>query len=91
MAEERISIFFIPDNPCNGCEVEHECPFDCPTKKEYDRCMTRKEAIEKMAKAIHYYEWAHDKHFPKWDELNGDIQNDYKNMANAALNALLEK
>lgn len=52
MAEERICINFIPDEPCNGCEVEHECPFDCPTKKEYDRCMPRKEAIEKMAKAI---------------------------------------
>ena len=50
---------------------------------------TRKEAIERMAKGIHYYEWAHDKHFPKWNELNSDIQNDYKNMAEAALNALL--
>lgn len=52
---------------------------------------TRQEAIEKMAKGIHFYEWAHDKHFPKWNELNSDIQNDYKSMAEAALNALLSE
>lgn len=58
--------------------------------EEYYDGISRTEAIEKMAKGIHFYEWAHDKHFPKWNELNSDIQNDYKNMAEAALDALLE-
>lgn len=51
--------------------------------------LPRKKAVEIMAKAIHFYEWGHHNNMPKWDELNEDIQNDYKNMAEAALNALL--
>ena len=75
MAEERIGINFIPDDPCNGCEVEQECPFDCPTKKEYDRCMTRQEAIKRIGKAIS-------------DALKKTM--DKKYVAEAALNALLK-
>lgn len=52
--------------------------------------LDKSKAIEKMAKAIHFYEWGHHNNMPKWDELNGDIQNDYRNMAGSALNALLE-
>lgn len=50
---------------------------------------SRQDAIERMAKGIHFYEWGHHNNMPKWEELNTDIQNDYKNMAEAALNALL--
>lgn len=57
---------------------------------DFYNTMTRQEAIEKMAKGIHCYEWEHTSHFPMWCELNDDIKNDYRNMAEAALNALLE-
>lgn len=79
MAEEKIAIAKIITNTDN----------DGSANLDHFKIFTRKEAIERMAKGIHYYEWAHDKHFPKWNELNSDIQNDYKNMAEAALNALL--
>lgn len=96
MAEEKFYIGKQIPNPCqkcrkevceNGCNKYNKYYYDFQKSKTY--LYSRTEAIEKMAKAIHYYEWAHDKHFPKWDELNCDIQNDYKNMAEAALNALL--
>ena len=51
--------------------------------------ITRAEAIERAAKGIHYYEWGHHNKMPKWNELNSDIQNDYRKMAEAALDALL--
>lgn len=68
-------------------ECDEKCFEQCEWKELTG--ISRQESIERMAKGIHYYEWAHDKHFPKWNELNSDIQNDYKNMAEAALNALL--
>ena len=50
----------------------------------------RQEAIERIAKGIHYYEWSwNKKSIPIWSELNEDIQNDYKRQAEFALNALL--
>lgn len=52
--------------------------------------ISRKEAIDIMARAIHFYEWGHHNNMPKWDELNSDIQNDYRNMAKAALDELLK-
>lgn len=79
MAEKEERILCI-----ETCEKIAECGYG-----DFYNTITRQEAIERMAKGIHYYEWAHDKHFPKWNELNSDIQNDYKNMAEAALNALL--
>lgn len=59
-------------------------------ENEKYQVMPRQDAINRMAKGIHYYEWAHSKHFPQWNELNDDIKEDYCNMAEAALNALLE-
>ena len=90
--EERIYVRgYGENNPCDTCEDTsgEECDY-CMENYEWNASISRQEAIEKMAKGIHFYEWAHDKHFPKWNELNSDIQNDYKNMAEAALNALLE-
>lgn len=84
---ERIHIRVVPyscgNDKCDSCQNNEWCVGSISP--------TRQEAIERMAKGIHYYEWAHDNHFPKWNELNSDIQNDYKNMAEAALNALLEE
>lgn len=101
MAEERIGIKIEIYDPCGRCTIKDKCaknidqqaflidPHSCFQYKLLHRLPTKAEVIERMAKGIHYYEWAHDKHFPKWNELNSDIQNDYKNMAEAALNALL--
>lgn len=89
--EERISVIVYEKDPCENCSGNPmtDCQV-CEKDLRYDGGISRTEAIERMAKGIHFYEWAHDKHFPKWNELNSDIQNDYKNMAEAALNALLE-
>lgn len=81
--------FSRPAHKYYQCSISNnDCTYD--VCKQCSLGITRTEAIERMAKGIHFYEWAHDKHFPKWNELNSDIQNDYKNMAEAALNALLE-
>ena len=106
MAEERIFVEKVEKDHfplCVACWTDGEDYFcswdgeDKPTNKEicekkcpYDHTITRQEAIERMAKGIHFYEWGHHKNMPKWEELNFDIQQDYKNMAEAALNALLE-
>ena len=85
--EERIYVGII--NPKGDfCPVPYgTCNSLC------DNCkggMTRQEAIEKMAKGIHHYEWYFDeKELPFWEELNEDIRQDYRNQAEAALNALL--
>ena len=67
---------------------DDKCCEQCKRKEMLG--ISRQEAIEGMAKGIHFYEWGHHNNMPKWEELNTDIQNDYKNMAEAALNALLD-
>ena len=93
MAEERISINFMPDNPCNGCEVKLECPFDCPEKAEYNRSITRAEAIERMAKAMYAEVWKSKTPMVRvqnWEiGVNEQNKNKYRKQAQAALDALL--
>lgn len=60
-----------------------------PVKLYSGLMIDKQKAVDIMAHAIHFYEWGHHNNMPKWDELNSDIQNDYRNMAEAALDALL--
>lgn len=82
MAEKEEIIFI--DLIKGGCA---KCPHEYGN---CERCYYRQEAIDRMGGAIHRYEYEHTSHFPTWCELNDDIKNDYRNMAEAALNALLE-
>lgn len=81
---------------CENCKdwYEHIDPLDSPDCTECAPAdfpyITRQEAIEKIAKGIHYYEWSwNKKQLPIWKDLNEYIQNDYKRQAEFALNALL--
>lgn len=87
--EERIYISHYTKDVCSDCLHDHCYEGLCNCDFEYKNGITRQEAIEVMAKAIHFFEWGHNKNMPQWTELNNDIQDDYKNMAKAALNALL--
>jgi hypothetical protein len=51
--------------------------------------MTRQEAIEVMAKAIRNWEFPYSPRQIGWEDLSEDVKNDYENMAEAALKALL--
>lgn len=87
-----------PLDPDGGMFCDKSGRYVRITEKDCAKCkspvlagITRAEAIERAAKGIHYYEWGHHNKMPKWNELNSDIQNDYRKMAEAALDALLGK
>lgn len=87
-------VYRLDNDPKGKSLCKHNGNMEPVTAKECRHCdegMTRTEIINRMAKGIHFYEWGHHNNMPKWDELNSDIQNDYRNMAEAALNALLEE
>lgn len=77
--EERIAIYVTEDKIIEG------------GYGDFYNTIPYKKAIERVAKGIHYYELRHHNNMPKWEGLNTDIQNDYKNMAEAAPDALLSK
>lgn len=73
MAEERIGITIVKDDPCDMCDPE-TCEGGCLEKYIWERGMTRTEAIDKMAKAMCA------------DDV---IREGYYEMANVALKAIL--
>ena len=53
-------------------------------------CITRKEAIERMAKAFVEYEKTNNPNACEWTDLKEKAKDIYRERAEAALNALLE-
>lgn len=57
---------------------------------DFYNTLNRKTAVERIAKGIHKYDCSwNKKELPIWQDLNEDIQNDYKRQAEFALEALL--
>ena len=92
MKDERIFIQIFKNRPCVDCPAASNMKnCTCPDLYRFLHGINKSEAIERAAKGIHYYEWKHHNNMPKWNELNSDIQNDYRKMSEAALKALLEE
>lgn len=102
MSEKRILIQEYDENPCLSCT--NDCKYPCEAKREWvlgagikgpEKNYKRSEAIEKMAKGIG---WAFDPYKPAKEEYDNIWNNvlldgtkkHYKDVAEAALNALLE-
>ena len=86
-SEERILALKITQDPYT-CGIGGICKDKVCLKKLCEMGIPRQEAIEKMAKGLHNYEWEYSR-YPKWEELNEDTRQDYRKQAEAALNALL--
>ena len=82
---------------CKDCKdwYEHIDPLDKP---DCDNCediadlphISRQEAIERMAKALVEYEKTNNPNACEWTDLKERTKNIYRELAEAALNALLE-
>jgi hypothetical protein len=93
--EKRILIREFTTSPCTGCSGagENNCD-NCYDWDTWNSCLTREQAIEKMAKGIG---WAFDPYKPakeEYDNIGNHVLLDgtkkhYKDVAEAALNALL--
>ena len=87
--EERIYVSqYGENNPCDTCEDKSgdECDF-CVKNYEWNASIPRQEAIERMAKALYLFNREDE-----WYKEHADMYSKYMNkMAEAALNALLEK
>lgn len=95
MSDKRILIKWITA-PCNGCSGAGENVCDnCHDWYMWQSSPTREQAIEKMAKGIG---WAFDPYKPAKEEYDNiwnhvlldGTKKHYKDVAEAALNALLE-
>lgn len=92
MTEERIFIEVKAINPCIECTTFANCKLPCEKQQKWvesgygygvftEAVVTRQEAIERMVLAMHNEEIKRS---------IKDIPCDYRNLAQAALNALLE-
>lgn len=87
--EERILIIKITSDPYT-CDIGGICKDKVCLKTLCEMGMTRQEAIEVMAKAIRSWEFPYSPRQIGWEDLREDTKDDYREMAEAALNALLE-
>ena len=68
-----------------ACDEEH-----CKHKQLELDGFTKKEALEKMAKAMRQAKFPKTQRIPSWDELDKDYQAEYLGQAEAALDVLLK-
>ena len=77
--EERILIIKLKQKPCDSCNVERGCTGSCILESKWYSSITRQEAIERMVLAMHNEDIKRS---------IKDIPCDYRNLAEAALNAI---
>nr|DAL21656.1 MAG TPA_asm: hypothetical protein [Caudoviricetes sp.] len=82
-----------PEKPLNEMTVKEEIIeitfFNKRRGGERLPQITRAEAVERRAKALHDYERINSDIYSDWENLNEYIKQDYRHSAEAALNALL--
>lgn len=94
MAEKEERIVFLKTKPKGECPCQIDkdyCKETCWVKGKCSLGMTRSEAIERMAKALHRYSVRISNMEKDFDKLNAEWRKSFYNYAEAALNALLEE
>ena len=90
--EERISVIVYEKDPCKNCPGNPmtDCQV-CEKDLRYDGGMTRKDAIGRMAKALHSRSTVISDMEKDWGKLDESWRDGFCKYAEAALNALLEE